>query len=188
MHVQEPVVAPLVAAQPVERNRQNLLAGFAAAAADVVALVEARVEPPRGMALREGTDGRRVHAGAAENAVEAVVVHNIGEVTRGAGEPAVRRRAAVTHGAVVDAEHAADERGAGGQAGRVRAVILVEADALGADAVHIRGRIAAVAVAAHMVGPQRVDVDEQNSHGCVSSPFCFRFHFNTLHAAGKWVL
>ena len=34
MYVQEPVVAPLVAAQPVERDRQDLLAGLAAAAAD----------------------------------------------------------------------------------------------------------------------------------------------------------
>ena len=183
MYVQEPVVAPLVAAQPVERDRQDLLAGLAAAAADVVALVEARVEPPGGMALREGADGRRVHAGAAENAVEAVVVDDIGEVARGTGEPAVCRRAAVAHRAVADAEHAADERRARRQAGRVRAVILVEADALGADAVHVRGRVAAVAVAAHMVGPQRIDVDKQDSHGFLSS-VCFSLSFTVPAESG----
>ena len=120
-------------AQPVQSHRQHLLAGFVPVAAHVVALVKPGVKPPGGVPLGEGAHRGGVHPRLAEDVVEAVVVHNVGEIPWAAGQPAVSGGAAVAHRPVVDAEHPADQRGPGGQAGRVRAVVLVKADALPAD-------------------------------------------------------
>ena len=170
MHVQEPVVPLPVAAQPVQSYRQHLLAGFVPVAAHVVALVKPGVKPPGGVPLGEGAHRGGVHPRLAEDVVEAVVVHNVGEIPWAACQPAVSGGAAVAHRPVVDAEHPADQRGPGGQAGCVRAVVLVKADALPADLVHVGGGVAAVAVAAHVVRPQGVDVYKQNPHIFRSSP------------------
>lgn len=103
--------------------------------------------------------------------MEISLVHNVGEITPRTGQAAVRGGAPMAYRAVADAEHAADQGSPGGKAGGIRAVILVKADALRADLVHVGGGIPVVAVAAHMVRPQGVDVDKQNAHKTI--PFSF---------------
>lgn len=121
--------------------------------------------------------------------MEISLVHNVGEITPRTGQAAVRGGAPMAYRAVADAEHAADQGSPGGKAGGVRAVILVKADALRADLVHVGGGIPVVAVAAHMVRPQGVDVDKQDAHKTI--PFSLYRHmprFHTIRTRSIWRL
>src|SRR5262249_55584050 len=64
----------------------------------------------------------------------------------------------------MDPELSREQRGAAGKTGRVRGIDILEHDRVGGDAVDVRGRAAQVAVAAEMVGSERVDIDVQQSH------------------------
>ena len=159
MDVKEPVVLLPAPVQPIERDRQYLFARFQPAAADVVALVEARIEPPGGVALREGAHRDGMQPGTAEDVVKIPVVHRIAEIAIPSRQTAIRCRPAVADRSVPDAEHPADQSGPGGQAGSIGAVIPVKAHAVAADGVQIRRSRAIVAIAAHMVGPQGVNIE-----------------------------
>ena len=87
-------------------------------------------------------------------------------------EPAIRpidarvgARAAVVDHAGVDAEAAGHQRGARGQARRIRAVGVVEPHALRRDAVDVGRGVPVIPVAAEVVGPQGVEVEVENAHG-----------------------
>ena len=113
-------------------------------AAHVVALVKPGVKPPGGVPLGEGAHRGGVHPRLAEDVVEAVVVHNVGEIPWGSlsagGQAAV---AAVAHRPVVDAEHPADQRGPGGQAGaRPSSSTGQKRMPSPADLVHVGGGVA----------------------------------------------
>ena len=79
-------------------------------------------------------------------------------------QSAVSRRTAMTHRAVAYAKHARHQRRARRQAGRVRAVVVIKPHALLAQCVQIGRGVAVVAVAAHMIGSERVHVHEKYSH------------------------
>ena len=116
-----------------------------------------------------------MHACVTENLMEALVVNQIGKITAGAAGKTVCGLSAMTHCAVADAEHTADQCRTGRQTGCIGAVIVVKADALGANLIHIWGGIPAIAVTAHMVGTKGVDVQKQNSH--VIHSFCRQGEF-----------
>ena len=119
---------------------------------------------------------------AKENVVEIAVVYKVGETPVIARKPAVRGGAAMSHSAVMNAEHTADQGSPGGQARRIGAVVLIKTDTVPADPVHIGGGVAVVAVAAHMVRPQGVDIDEQNAHRNI--PFsCVTCYFSEFTIA-----
>ena len=163
--VQEPVVLPGVARQPVERHRAHLVGALAAAFAGVVDLVEVGVPVPGGVALAEGTDRCRAQAGLAQLPHPARAGKRRAELPAGPLDERVRRHAAVVDDAGVDAEAPGEEGGAAGQAGHVGGVAVVEAHALLGQPVDVRAGRAVVSVAAEMVGAQRVDVDREDAHG-----------------------
>ena len=78
--------------------------------------------------------------------------------------PQIRGGAAMAHHARMDPVLARDQRGSGGQAGGIGAVVPVEPDAFPGDGIHMRGGIPTVAIASHMVGTERVDVEDDDPH------------------------
>ena len=165
MHVQHPVVVRAVPIQPVEGEGVHPIRRFAAAGADVQALVQPRVEPPRRMAFREGRYGRGVHPGVTELRKEGVFAVEVGEMAVDPLRTEICRCPAMTDDTGADAVLSGHKRRAGWQAGRVRAVVPIEADPLRRHGIHIRRGISAVPVAAHMVGAQGVNVKDNDAHG-----------------------
>ena len=76
----------------------------------------------------------------------------------------VSRGATVTHHTGMDAILTGDQRSSGRQAGSIGAVVLIEAYAFSGDAVDIRCGVPTIAIAAHVVGSQSVDIEDNYSH------------------------
>ena len=112
------------------------------------------------MALAKWADSHRVQPGLAQLGDPAGGLHPVAEhaprafVERVGGHPAVVDRP------VVEAGAPAPQRRPRGQARCVRDVAIVKAPSLAGDPVQVGAGIAVVAVAAQVVGPQRVDIDE----------------------------
>ena len=112
----------------------------------------------------EARERRRVPPGPVELGRPGVRCRRGDELATLALGPEVGGEATVVHDAVADTEHAGDQRRATREAGHVRRVDVVEADTLGRDGVDVGAGVAVVAVAAEVVGAQRVDVDVEEAH------------------------
>ena len=152
MNMEHPVIVFLVALQPVKGYLGNFAAQFAAALADVIALVQTGVEPPGRVTLGKGGDGSGVQICLAELHKQTIGRVQILEVTGDALRTQVCCGAAVTDNTGVDAVLTGDQRCSGGQAGGIGAVVFIEAHTLGGNAVDVGSGITAVAITAHVVG------------------------------------
>src|ERR1700691_5831860 len=78
----------------------------------------------------------------------------------------------MTDDAVMNSEAARDQRAARGTAWRIGRIHGLEPDRVARDSVDRRAGVAMVAVAAEMVGAQRIDIDIEQSHsGSTTNPF-----------------
>ena len=169
MHMHHPVVLVPVLLQPLQHPGRHQLRGFPAPVPHIVALVEAGVEPPGAVALRKGGEGYRVHPRPAELHEQAVLRHVVREMPCGPLQPHVRRGPSVPHHSVMYAVQAADHGGPGGQTGGIGTVIVVKPHAFFRNLVHHGRGVPSVPVAAHVIRPQRINVEHQYSH--FSLPF-----------------
>jgi hypothetical protein len=165
VHVQEPAVPRAVAPQPVVGDRRGLVGVLETHLADVVRLIEAGQPVVGRVTGRERADRRGAQTGARQPPREAAAADARPVAPLRSVDEEVGGRAAVADDAGVDAEAAGQERGAAGQAGRVGRVAALEADSLGRDPVDVGARVAVMAVAAQVIGPQRVDVDVEHPQG-----------------------
>ena len=95
-----------------------------------------------------------MHSGPAELHEQAVGAGPVLEMAALPLEPHVPGSAPMAHNPSADAIPACDQRGPGGQAGGVWAVVIVEAHPVPGNAVNGWGGVPAIAIAAQMVGPQ----------------------------------
>ncbi|OQA38216.1 MAG: hypothetical protein BWY52_03287 [Chloroflexi bacterium ADurb.Bin325] len=164
--VQEPVIRRRVALEPFQRGRRHIVRQLHAAEAGVVDLAPARMPPPGGVPLPEGADAGRIEARGAQLGDPARAPHLVAEAAVAALVLQVRGDASVVDRAVMIAEPAGVQRGARGQARRIRHIAVLEPDALRGDPVEVGAGVPVIAVAAQVVGSQGVDVDiEDAGHG-----------------------
>jgi hypothetical protein len=119
-----------------------------------------------------------------EYIVEIILVNIIRKFAGTPCQPFVSRCPSMADRAVVYSEHACDQRCAGRQAWRIRAVIIIEPDAFSRNPVNIRSRVAVIAVAAHMVRPERININEQYSQ-IAALPFMVKCLYQFIIKIGK---
>ena len=164
VHVQEPVVLVAVGIQPGPGRRIHLVGVLQAALARVVGLAEAEADLVGGVAVGEGADHAGVVAGTAQHRAEALLRHAGAKAAIMPFQRHVGIVAAMIDHTGANPEHAGEERGAAGQAGRVAAVEVGEAHALGGQRVDIGRRLAVIAIAGKVVRAQRININIENAH------------------------
>ena len=180
--MQEPVVLLPVPLDPVDGDGRDLIRPFPSAGAVVVHLVEAAVEPVGRMPLGEGGDRDGVKTRPPE-LLEEIGPRKLRPEPAGLSfEDLIPRRAPVADSAVVDAEKPGLQCAPGGQAGRVGAVVPLEPHALPRDRVDVRAGIPEIPVAAEVIGPQGVEVKEDDSQGVLLFAFGMLWsHYTILY-------
>ena len=164
VHVQEPVVLLGVAPDPLQCIRRDLIGDLSATRPGIVHLSEASVPVPRGVALAERTDCRCVEAGAAQGAHPARPRIDVTEAAPGPLDEGVRCRAAVVHHPGVETAPPAPHRCTRGEARGIGIIAVLKAHSLPGQCIHVGAGIPMVAIAAQVIGSQRVDVDVQDPH------------------------
>lgn len=138
MDVQEPVVGPTAAFQPIEGAGQDLVGALGHPAAHEVHGLHEAVVPPGGrMAEGKARQRRGVPAVPIEQAgtEQGIAAH---ETAPGPLVAELRGAAAVIDDAVADAEGASEESGPTGKTGDIGGVGMGEAQAVGGQGVDVR--------------------------------------------------
>ena len=116
------------------------------------------------VALAKGRDHRRVKAEVLKLTAQALGVEDVAEVAELSLDLGLCGGTAVPDDAGLDTESSGIERRARRQARSIRRVTLLKDDALPGQSVDVGAGSAMVSVAAQVIGPQRIDVDIENSH------------------------
>ncbi len=66
--------------------------------------------------------------------------------------------------AVMNPESATEERGARGETGRIRNMAAIKLHAVCRHAVDTRAGCPVIAIAAEMIGPQRINIEVEDAH------------------------
>ena len=170
MHVHHPVILLTVSLQPVQNMRRYHLCGLAASSAYIVAFVETGIEPPCTVPFCKGREGNRMHSGSSKLHEQSVLRHVIRKASGGSLQTHIRSCASMPYDPVMNSILSADHGCSGRKARCIRAVIVIEPHSLLCNFIHYRRGISAIAITAHMIRPQRINVKQQYSHLCVA-PF-----------------
>ena len=135
-----------------------------------MALVKAGVKPPGAVAFRECGKRYGMHARPAELHEQTVFRHLIRKSPVPPLKPHVRRRSPMAYDAVVNPVLSADHGRPGWQARGVGAIIIVKSDTFPCNIVHYRRGIPSIAVTAHMIRPQCVNIEHKYSHPSIPLP------------------
>jgi hypothetical protein len=115
------------------------------------------------MAFPEGAHRGRAQPGVPQQAHPPIAREQVAVAARGAFAEGLRGDTAMIDDARMEAAAATPESRPRGQAGRIGDIAVVEAHTICRQRVDVWARLAVIAIAAQVVGPQTVDIDVEDT-------------------------
>ena len=160
MHMHHPVILLAVSLQPIQNMRSYHLCGLTASPAYIVAFIETGIKPPCTVTFCKGREGNRMHSGSSKLHEQSVLRHVIRKASGGSLQTHIRSCTAMPYNSVMNSILSADHGCSGRKARCIRAVIIIEPHSLLCNFIHYRCGISAIAITAHMIRPQRINVKQ----------------------------
>lgn len=162
--MQKPILLFPMARNPIGGDRIHLIRVFQPAFAGVIGFMEPVNDLVGRMALGEGTDAHSMITCVPERGAECLERVSRTETASVAFGVQVGAFTAMIYNACEGTGSAAEKGGSAGQTRRVGGKQPREANTLRCQLIDARRGVPVIAVAAQMIGAQRIDIDVKNTH------------------------